>query len=540
MDEFAEYKRKPQVNPIETALRGAAQGVTSGFADEATALAEGIISNKPFKETYDKSLGESRKAYKAAHEANPVLSNIADFAGGVIQPSPFGKVGAAGKAAKIGTKMAQAGLMGGLEVAGRSESNDIADIIAGGGLSAGFTGAAGLAGKGASKILGALKDYLPDKASVVGTFMMRDPEVLRAYQKVSPELYSKLEAKGEARNVLPEIAQSIESTLKETPFRKKASQLSSESYDILKKSDMQVDPTNTLAAIDQKLERLRDSTSPDQKIIRYLEKKKEQLTKDAEKYSTFGQPRIPASRIKGAIQTIDADIGKGTKDYNSNLEKAIGDVRRNLDAELKTNQDYANIMKKTAAATDADKRIQEAFTTGGMVDPDKILKNIKSDKGIRKDRNLQQISRAMEQEGVQVPLGAKNMQELVEALRIKNSIDNPSFQGSNLMNYAQGIGLGTLGGAAGAFSTDSASGLGAGSLAGGILGNILQRKSGTIARKAMDFKAPMPDMMNRLRGTKYEGLMQRAIDISPRKAAVNMYLLSQKDPDFRNLTQGEK
>lgn len=527
------------VNPLETVARGAAQGLTSGFADEATALAEGIISNKPFKETYDKSLKESRANYKAAYEANPVLSTISDLAGGVIQPTPFGKVGAASKAAKIGTKMAQAGLMGGVEALGRSEGNDISDLLAGGAASAALTGATGLAGKGASKILGALKQYLPDRASVVGTLLMRDPEVLRQYQKVSPELYSKLEAQGEAKNVLPQVAESIESTLKETPFRKKASELSSQAYESLKKSDTQVDPTQALSQIEARLERLKDSTSPDKKIIRYLENKKAQLQQDAERYSTFGEPRIPASRIKNAIQTMDAEIGKGTKDYNSNLEKSIFDIRKSLDTELKKNKEYERIMEKTAAATEADKRIQQAFTTGGIVDPDKILKTVKTSKGIAKDRNLQRISDAMKKEGIQTPLGAGSMQELVEALRVKNAIDNPSYQGSNLMNYAQGIGMGTLGGAAGAYSTDSAAGLGTGSLAGGILGSILQRKSGTIARKAMDFKMPIPDIMNKVRGTRYERLMQNAIDISPRKAAVNMYLLGQKDPEFQKLIENE-
>ncbi len=68
-----------QPSMLESGLRGAAQGVAFDFADEITAGAEALFTDK----TYDEALGESRANYKAAREANPWTYGLSSAGAGV-------------------------------------------------------------------------------------------------------------------------------------------------------------------------------------------------------------------------------------------------------------------------------------------------------------------------------------------------------------------------------------------------------------------------------------------------------------------------
>lgn len=63
----------------ESAIRGAAQGATMGFADEATAALVAPFSDKTYQEVRD----ESRAKYAAAQEANPGTYLAGELAGGI-------------------------------------------------------------------------------------------------------------------------------------------------------------------------------------------------------------------------------------------------------------------------------------------------------------------------------------------------------------------------------------------------------------------------------------------------------------------------
>ena len=82
-------------------------------------------------------------------------------------------------------------------------------------------------------------------------------------------------------------------------------------------------------------------------------------------------------------------------------------------------------------------------------------------------------------------------------------------------------------------------GIGGGSILGALSGRYLERNAGKIAKKAIDFKNPVPDVLSKVQGTKYGQYLTKAAEQSPRKFAVNMYLLQQKDPEFREMTKGD-
>lgn len=151
---WADEPPPPDVSELESGIRGAAQGLSFGLADEATGAAEAAkdwLMNDPsgFMENYKKHRDESRSAYKAAETANPGTFMTGQFAGGAGTALLSGGTG-------LGALAAQGALQGlGSSEADLTEGNykgAIGDTVIGGSL--GAIGEAGgrLIGKGLSKI----------------------------------------------------------------------------------------------------------------------------------------------------------------------------------------------------------------------------------------------------------------------------------------------------------------------------------------------------------------------------------------------------
>jgi hypothetical protein len=119
--------------------RGAAQGATLGFADEATsalkALPRLVPGGQSFGEKYSEEVTESRAEDRAAREAHPGYSFAGEVAGSLI-PAVAGGAGAIARGAQAGSRLArtaatgtrlarQGAAMGALEGAGRAEGNPL-------------------------------------------------------------------------------------------------------------------------------------------------------------------------------------------------------------------------------------------------------------------------------------------------------------------------------------------------------------------------------------------------------------------------------
>ena len=113
----------PEVSPVESAIRGGAQGLSFGFADEATARLESILKNKP----YEEALQESRSAYKQAQEANPITYTGSEIVGG-IAPTFIPGIGQAATGAKLGRLATIGAGTGALSGLGYSEGKDIGEV----------------------------------------------------------------------------------------------------------------------------------------------------------------------------------------------------------------------------------------------------------------------------------------------------------------------------------------------------------------------------------------------------------------------------
>jgi hypothetical protein len=118
-DPNAAFESVEDPSMLESGLRGAAQGLTFGLADEAAGALEAAFSDKSYEQARD----ESRKAFKEAEKANPGTYLAGDI-GGSIATSFIPGLGAlnAGKGAKLAEVAGKAALQGGLTGFGKSEA----------------------------------------------------------------------------------------------------------------------------------------------------------------------------------------------------------------------------------------------------------------------------------------------------------------------------------------------------------------------------------------------------------------------------------
>lgn len=142
-DEASTSAPSPEPTKLESGVRGAAQGASLGYADELTGLLESLVTDKTYKQARD----ESRANYKTAEEANPKTYLAGEVAAGVgagiAVPGSVGIRGLAALGAAQGLGNSEADLLEG-DVKGA-----VRDTAIGGTIGAGV----GVAAKGAEKLL---------------------------------------------------------------------------------------------------------------------------------------------------------------------------------------------------------------------------------------------------------------------------------------------------------------------------------------------------------------------------------------------------
>jgi len=145
--------------------RGAAQGLTFGFADEITAGLESALTDK----TYDQAVKESRAAYELAEEESPVASLLGNIGGGLatmVVPG-LGLVNAA-KGAKLGELVLKGAVGGGIAGAGISEEKDLSGVAGDAAQGAMFGAAIPLGGKLLAPVGGLVKKGVGELADMIG------------------------------------------------------------------------------------------------------------------------------------------------------------------------------------------------------------------------------------------------------------------------------------------------------------------------------------------------------------------------------------
>lgn len=149
------YQPLQSVSQVESAVRGLAQGLSFGLADELSGALESTFTDK----TYEQARDESRRNFDAAQKANPITYNVGDI-GGSVATAFIPGLGAlnAGKGARLAEVAGKAALQGGLTGLGKSDEDSAAGIVKDTAIGAGLGGALGGAGYGVAKGVGKAVD----------------------------------------------------------------------------------------------------------------------------------------------------------------------------------------------------------------------------------------------------------------------------------------------------------------------------------------------------------------------------------------------
>jgi hypothetical protein len=510
----------PQVSKTESALRGGAQGLSFGFADEATARLESIMKGVE----YEKALEESRKAYRQAQEANPITYTGSEIAGGVLPALiPTGATQATG-AASLGRLALMGAGTGALSGLGMSEGETVGEIAKDVAIGGALGGGLPVLGRGIA--IGAQKaKVLADEAIKTGlTGLTGKTRAFLDQLDKNPEQVKRIEEKfaGDIeKEIIPEIQQKINTFAQNNPFGSRAQLNSRKSIELIPENTL-VSKNPAINVLDKKIAKLKKDEVTETSIdaIKKLEGYKERLInnigkdekkiikesvqtnmidpngrpimKEVEKEITTKSDSIPGRDLKTFLQNIQGDVEKYGGFGNPTKNDLVGDtlinVRKSLDRKLKEEvPEYKNIMKDVQRDTIKSKRLVKQLMDKEGINDQKINTFIKS---ARKEQSskFDKIKQTLDiiEEGGQ-PQGLQTLRQDLADINLKQGIEARGNQGSNLTNPVvaamTSLGLG-LGGAAGGFS-----GAGLGGTAGGFLGGIaarqLEQKGGKISESAM-------------------------------------------------------
>lgn len=478
LDRLNSQPTPPQVSQLESAIRGGAQGVSLGFADEATAKLESLTKGIP----YEQALEETRAKYRQAQEANPVTYTGSEFAGGVLPgliPTGATQATAGVNLARLAAIGAGTGALSGLGFSeGKTTGEKLQDVAIGGTLGAVLP----IGMRGVQRGIQSLKPAADEaiKTSLTG-FTGKTRRFLEEIEK-NPEAVKRIESKfaGDIQTeILPEINAKINDFMTKNPYKQRAIAGSQKAIESIP-DDITISRETGEKVIGNALAELESDTvsasAQDARAILGDYLKRFEKTKE----------QIPGREIKSILQNLDNDIekkfgGYGNPFANDKASKTIKSLRSAWDAELKTKADkYADIMRKVRRDAAASESLTNRFATkegisSGKISAftDRLLKQqekIMSTPEVKADiRRMEAISRLPESE-----IGLQTLGRDIQDIGLKKAIESRGNQGSNIATPVTigftglGGGLGqAIGGTPGAFI---------GSGLGGFIGNVASRQ----------------------------------------------------------------
>ena len=473
----------PQVSKTESALRGGAQGLSFGFADEATARLESIAKDIP----YEQALQETRAAYKQAQEANPITYTGSEFAGGALT-SLIPGVGQAATGAKLGRLAAIGAGTGALSGLGFSEGQDIGEIARDVGIGGALGGALPVIGRGITKGI----EYIPKMSDIA------IKKGLQGGLGVSSELLTEAEKNPKAvekimkvyagenikKDIIPAKANIVESFMSDNPIAKRA----------IKNSKLAVEsiPDDTVVDKNLAINALKDQIKVLEKSMGVSDVRNQAIKMLEDKIKVFDNvpDNIPGVNLKPILQGIDDDItaaGGWQNPLKNNLYRdGLENARAALDRDLKAQvPEYKKLMKKVSQDYELSNNLTKRFATEKGFDENKIANTLnaqlrKTDTNLQKDfKRLGAYGRAGGYEN------ELKLNEFLNDMALKRDIEQYGGKGSSISNRLTG--LFTMAGTSLGGLPGGAIGTGLGS----IVGSEVEKKGGQIALKGLKAFEPL-------------------------------------------------
>lgn len=392
-EELGEYKTKEAPGKLESFLRGGSQGATLGFADELTAGAESLLSDK----SYDQALAESRANYKSAEEANPYTSiagNIGGSIGGAVAGglalAPLKGMGmlksltgageAVGALAKLKKAAAVGAGMGAITSAGTSENSvmekplALAEDVA---LGAGMGGAGGAVLSGAGSAIGKGLDKLKKVGAIDKMFHSFDVGK-RGYSYFLPDDMERLE--GEASKAAGETRDLIQEKLTNFGQAKKAmldqAETEGKAIDItplFNKAKTQIDDLtmDEIAAADKrKLQSILNALPPELDYGSIPPSKVDSIKRMFAQYTKFGDESLKTPEARkiamDMVKSLDEQVLNSVDD--STAKAAILGMKQELGDEVSGYLTRAQGQKSTIKTM--NKGLSELMSTNEILGQD--------------------------------------------------------------------------------------------------------------------------------------------------------------------------
>ena len=492
-----------QVSPLESAIRGGAQGLTMGLSSRGEALLRNLAGKTPFlpEKSYEQALQESRQAYKQAQEANPITYTGSEFVGSVLpalipgtQPATLGRMVALG---------AGLGAVGGLGYSEAETLPELAKDIATGGA---LGGALPVVGRGITKGIQALKPAAD--ISIKSGLSAMTGKTMPYLEKIEsqPERVKRIEKTftEPLQKEIDKLANEFTDLVSKNPFREKASKLSSKSYRILEKEkdNINIPKSFIMDKLDNKFFELANSQSEiDNKLSQTVSDIGKKLNRDF-------KDNLNGVQAKNFIREIDTDISAFApkpgeiKQLPPEAEKklrVLEEIRNYIDEPLKQQStNYAEAMKPTADATRVSKYLEKLAVSqygGKEASAEKAKQFIQ--KKLKQSNLAESISEGkalrLMQEELQNPKynnlagidKLRNVNQTISDLKILQEIQATGAIGSSVTNRMMG------GGAAVGSAIAGTPGTILGTIGGALLAPTMERQGGQIASRVLRATQPI-------------------------------------------------
>jgi len=490
----------PQISKTESAIRGGAQGLMFGFPDEATALLESITKGVP----YEKSLEESRMAYKQAQEANPITYTGSEIAGGVL-PALIPGVGQAATGAKLGRLATIGAGTGALSGLGYSEGKDVGQVARDVGIGGILGGSLPVLGRGVQSAIQGVKPAID--TSIKSGLSAMTGKTLPYLEKVEsqPERIKKIEKMfpDTVQQEIDKLANNLTELVDKNPFRKKASLLSTRSYKILQneKDKISIPKQDLLTKLDGKFFELAESNSKIDNTI------SQDVSDLAKKLSRDYKDNLDGVQAKNFIRQIDTDISalspkpgeiKQLPVDSEKKLKVLQEIRNFIDEPLKQQSPaYSKAMEPTADATNVSKYLEKLAVSqygGKEASSEKAKKFIQKklrETNLQDSQSEEKALRLMQEElrkprydSLQGIEKLRNVNQTLADLKLLQEIQATGAIGSSVTNRMLATG-GTFGGGLGTM-IGGITGGGSGAATGGALGTTLGTLGGALAAPRME------------------------------------------------------
>lgn len=499
-----------QVSPVESAIRGGAQGATFGGIDEATALLRNLAGRTPLlpEKSYEQALQESRQAYRQAQEANPITYTGSEFAGGALT-SLIPVLGQAATGAKLGRLAAMGAGSGALSGLGYSEGQTVGEIAKDVGIGGALGGALPVVGRGVQSAIQGVKPAID--TSIKSGLSAMTGKTLPYLEKVEsqPERIKKIERifTGTGKEETQKLANDISDLVSKNPFGRKAELLSNRAYKVLEKENenISIPKENILRNLKSVANELSQSSSDiDKTTLKSITNK---INTIDEKYPSM----LNGLESKKLIKEIDKDIKALTPkvgdqrqlpiDAENNLN-ILRDIRREVDIPLKTQSPaYAEAMKPVSEATNVSEYLQKLTVSqyGGKQASAKKAEEFINQK-LRQNaltpleaesRTLKLMQKELENPRYNNYPGIEKLRDVnqtISDLKLLQEIQATGAIGSSVTNRlmaAGGTTGGTIGGLIGGIP-GAGIGTSIGTVGGALLAPRMEREGGRIAAKALE------------------------------------------------------